>query len=109
MNPETTIQNKIRLKLSKLGILNFRNNTFAIKDPKTGRLIRGGLAVGSSDLICCKPVLITSEMVGQTIGQFVAIEVKCPGKKPTKDQIQFGDTVKAHGGEFIVACHEDEV
>lgn len=109
MNEETGIQNKIRIALSEKGILNFRNNTFALKDPKTGRLIRAGLCNGSSDIIAIKPVLITLEMVGQTIGQFMAIEVKCPGKKSTKEQLTFGEQVKNKGGIFKVAFSEDDI
>lgn len=108
MNPETPIQNKIRLKLSSQGILNFRNNTGALKD-KDGRLVRYGLCVGSSDIIGIKPVLITPEMVGQVIGQFMAVEVKCPNKKPTKDQLNFGEQVEKKGGIFKVAYGDEDV
>lgn len=108
MNKETARQNKIRLKLSKKGILNFRNNTGALRD-KDGRLVRYGLCTGSSDIICCEPVLITPDMVGQTIGRFLAVEVKESGKKPTKDQLQFGKGVEDHGGRFIVAYGEGDV
>lgn len=109
MNEETSRQNKIRMTLSNKGILNFRNNTFALKDPKTGRLVRAGLGKGSSDIIAIKPVLITPEMVGQTIGQFMAIEVKCPGNKPTRDQLNFGEQVKKKGGIFKVAFSEEDI
>lgn len=108
MNPETHIQNRCRLRLSQLGVLNFRNNTFALKDPATGRLVRGGLCNGSSDIIGCKPVTITADMVGQVIGQFVAVEVKTPGKEATDAQSNFLRAIRAHGGLTGVAHSEDE-
>jgi len=109
MNPETPVQNRCRLRLTKLGVLNFRNNTGALKD-KAGRLVKFGLFTGSSDIIACKPVTITQDMVGKVIGQFTAIEVKCPGKdvEPGGDQDNFLKAVRAHGGLAGVAHSEDE-
>lgn len=60
----------------------------------------------SSDLIGIKPVLITPQMVGQTIGQFWAVEVKAPGvpinpnDKHQRGQHAFGALVTRFGGEF---------
>lgn len=82
---EKTIQAKIRLALGKEeGVVLFRNNTGAFNDGV--RLIRYGLAIGSSDLI------------GIVDGRFFALEVKQPGKKPTKEQLQFLGCVRRHGG-----------
>ena len=108
MNPETSLQNKLRLKLHKLGVLNFRNNTGALKD-KNDRLVRYGLCKGSSDIIGIRPVRITPEMVNEIIGQFVAVEVKVPGKRATDDQQQFLQAVRGHGGLAGVAHSEEEV
>ena len=98
---ETAIQNQVRLDLSDAGVLNFRNNTGALKDKK-GRLVRFGLFVGSSDVIGITPVKITQDMVGQTIGVFTAIETKKPkhktAKKRLEDQANFIESVKKHGG-----------
>ena len=60
---------------------------------------------GVPDFIACVPQKITSEMVGQTIGVFVAIETKAPGKLHTltplqKRQIEAIRT--AHGHAFVV-------
>jgi hypothetical protein len=108
MNEETALQNKIRMALSEKGILNFRNNTGALKD-KDGRLVRYGLCKGSSDIIAIKPVLITPEMVGETIGQFVAIEVKTPTSRPTKDQLNFNKQINDKGGIAIIARDAEDI
>lgn len=43
--------------------------------------VQNGMGVvGIPDIISCVPVQITPEMVGKTIGCFVGIETKAPGK-----------------------------
>lgn len=48
---ERNIQALILMALSEAGCLVWRQNTGAYKEPKTGRLIRYGLCVGSSDIV----------------------------------------------------------
>jgi len=108
MRTETDILNLIRLALSDKGIINFRNNVGALKDIN-GRLVKYGLCIGSSDIIAIKPVVITPEMVGSTIGQFMAIEVKCQGKKPTVEQKRFLEIIRKHGGLAGVARSVEEL
>lgn len=81
---EAAVQTQLRLEASRQGMRLFRNNVGACKD-ENGRIIRYGLCneskqlnakVKSSDMIGIRPVLITPDMVGQMIGQFVAYEVK---------------------------------
>lgn len=48
---ERVLQNKIILALSKEGCLIWNNDTGAVKDARTGRYIKYGLAVGSADLV----------------------------------------------------------
>lgn len=85
--PEAEVQQQIRLQAPKSGQILWRNNNGACFDD-TGRLIRYGLAhdskqinevFKSSDLIGINPVVITQEMIGRTIGQFFAVEVKPEG------------------------------
>lgn len=110
---EAAVQQLVRLEASRLGMRLFRNNVGACKDD-TGRVIRYGLcndsaqmnkAVKSSDLIGIRPVIITPDMIGHTIGQFVAREVKRPGwsyRGTDREVAQqaFGQLVLKLGGDF---------
>lgn len=110
---EAAVQQLIRLEASRLGMRLFRNNVGACKDD-TGRVIRYGLcndsaqmnkAVKSSDLIGIRPVIITPDMMGHTIGQFVAREVKRPGwsyRGTDREVAQqaFGQLILKLGGDF---------
>lgn len=113
---ESTIQAEIRVEAAKLGMYLWRNNTGATYDAK-GNFIRFGLAndsakmsktIKSSDLIGIRPVVITQDMVGKTIGQFVAREVKREGWK-YKDtqreqaQLKFLELVRDMGGDALFA------
>lgn len=105
---EIDIQNSIRKALSEEGVVNWRNHTFALKDKETGRLVRGGLCVGSSDVIAITPVVITSEMVGSTVGVFTAVEVKTGTGKATQAQSNFIAMIRKHGGLAGVARSVEE-
>lgn len=81
---EAAIQQNVRLEASRIGARLWRNNVGAFTD-EYGNFIRYGLAnesaqvnkvIKSSDLIGIKPVLITPDMVGHVIGQFLSREVK---------------------------------
>lgn len=72
------------------------------------RMLTAGLCPGSSDLICLRRLIITPEMVGQTVAQFVAIEVKVPGKGPEPAQRTFIDNVAQAGGVAGVARSVEE-
>ena len=58
---------------------------------------------GTSDIIGCRSVLITPAMVGQTIAQFVAVEVKRPGEKPEKHQERYLALMRSRGAVAGVA------
>ncbi len=100
-NDEAGAQQNARFVIARAGGLVWRNNvgaTPAVVDahcPKCRfnfeikqRIVRYGLCndshqlnalFKSSDLIGVVPRLITPQMVGSTIGQFLAVEVKKPG------------------------------
>jgi len=109
---ESAVQQHIRLDAAQLGIDLWRNNSGAFQD-ETGRWIRYGLCneskalskkVKSSDLIGVTPVVITPEMVGQTIGVFTAIETKpsdwrmVPSDERATAQEAYCDIVRRAGG-----------
>lgn len=113
---EAAVSNDVRLEGGHKGVRLFRNNVGACED-KTGRIIRYGLAneskemnkeLKSSDLIGIRPLLITDNMVGCTIGQFVAREAKprnwayC-GNDHERAQLNFLNFVIALGGDACFA------
>lgn len=98
---EARAQQQVRLSIAKQGGLAWRNNVGALKTTTRHTCprcqfrftakqtpIRWGLCndsaklntkVKSSDLIGIIPRLITPDMCGTTIGQFLAVETKMPG------------------------------
>ena len=91
MNQETAIQRRIMLALSKEGCIVWRNETGAAHVGKViykkGRMLPFGLCRGSSDIIGLCPR-----------GRFLAVEVKTPTGRATKEQLNFIAQVKAKGG-----------
>lgn len=81
----------------------FRNQVGATHTPD-GRLIRYGVCnPGGSDLIGWTPVVITEDMIGQTVAVFTAVEVKTPIGRPTEDQLNFIRSVVKGGGYAGIA------
>ena len=83
---EATVQAKVRLMASQRGWILWRNNVGVLLDSR-GIPVRFGLAndskivnknYKSADLIGIKPIRITQDMVGTTIGQFISRECKHP-------------------------------
>jgi len=120
---ESPVQQRIRLAAAYRGIELWRNNSGALQDPRTGRLVRFGLAnesaalnarIKSSDLIGITPVTIKPDMVGKTLGVFTAIECKesgwhlTPSDERGHAQAAFHSIVRAAGGiAGFVTCEED--
>lgn len=96
-NLETVIQGRIMEALSVAGCLVWRNNTGALPDGRTGRLVKYGLCKGSSDIIGIAPG-----------GRFLAVEVKTPTGRATKEQELFLAAVRRRGGIGFVARSADE-
>jgi ribosomal protein S19 len=76
------------------------SNSMVIQHP---RPLHAGLCVGSSDIIGITPVVITEDMVGQTIGVFTAPEIKAGLDQPSEQQLKFIAMVKKLGG-FAGIC-----
>lgn len=89
---EANIQNDILVELSKAGCMVWRQNTGAYRDPKTDRLIRYGLCVGSSDIIGICPD-----------GVFLAVEVKKKTGRATEKQLRFIENINRQGGRAGIA------
>lgn len=102
-NAETNIQNNIMLEMSKKGAMVWRNQTGkfrSMNDPN--RIVSVG-QVGSPDIIACVPTIITAEMVGQTVGLCVGIEVKTETGKQKPEQKLWQAAFEKHGGRYILA------
>lgn len=116
---EAAIQNLVRLEAGRLGFPLWRNNVGAVLTPGKG-MVRYGLAndskkmnaeVKSSDLIGVRPIIITPDHVGQTIGQFVAREAKASDWKFTGTdrelaQLHFLEIVAELGGDAAFTIGE---
>ena len=77
-------------------LLSIKNGIAIIQN---ARSVEFGLSKGASDCIGWRPIEITSEMVGKTIAQFVAIEVKTKSyKNLTSKQANFLSRVYQSGG-----------
>lgn len=95
------------LRASELGmlLLRYQCGTFQTMD---GRPVKVGTP-GVSDCIGFRPVVITQDMVGQRLAQFVACEVKTPKGRATEQQKQFLALVEQAGGVAITARSADDV
>jgi hypothetical protein len=103
---EHEIQQRIRLACGRGPVRLWRNNTGAIVDQQ-GRFVRFGLCKGSSDLIGLRSLEITTELVGQRIAQFVALEVKATQGVLSPEQRAFLRLVQQLGG-VAAACRSAE-
>lgn len=76
--------------------------------------IQNGLGVhGIHDRVGCVPVVVTPQMVGKTIGLFVSVESKKPGRRNEKDrgmskhQVLVMGATEAAGG-IAICCDGEE-
>ena len=109
---EAGVQQAVRFNAASAGCILWRNNVGALED-KDGRHVRYGLCndsaklnrnIKSHDLIGIRPRLITPDMVGTTIGQFMSREVKAAGwtyRGTDREvaQAAFGALVNIKGGD----------
>ena len=94
---EHEIQQRIRLACGHGPVRLWRNNSGALVDQQ-GRLVRFGLCKGSSDLIGLRTLEITPALVGQSIAQFVALEIKTARGDVRPEQRAFLQLVEQLGG-----------
>lgn len=112
---EKAIQSAVMLAASQAGFTIWRNNcgmawagdATRLKDGsvliRNPRPLHVGLCKGSADLIGLKPVVVTEEMLGRTLAQFAAIEVKTPRGKLSEHQARFLAFVESKGGLALLA------
>ena len=122
MRSEREIQDMVRVEASKCGARLWRNNLGA-GTLANGNFIRWGLAndstslnavLKSSDLIGIRPVIITQEMVGTTVGVFLSREVKREGWKfrgtlEEKAQQAWIDLINSMGGDAAFTTGERSI
>ena len=92
MTPESRILAEIRIALSEQApdAVFWRLHQGQGYTPD-GRHLRGGLVAGAADLIGVGPG-----------GRFLAIEVKAPRGKVSREQTQWGAIIRKHGGFYAV-------
>lgn len=119
LTSESAVLSTVRIEASNKNILLFRNNVGVLKDD-TGRPVRYGLgnessqanaAFKSADLIGVRPVLITPQMVGVTIGQIVSRECKRPGWRYGGNarehaQLRWAEMIVSYGGDAAFCTGE---
>lgn len=98
MTPEGRVKQLIKAWMERLGMWSFQP------------VSNGMGAHGIPDRIGCLPLTVTPEMVGKTIGVFVAVEAKAPGKKHNTSPLQRAQIAaisKAHGFVVVADCADD--
>lgn len=101
-NPETVLQQEIRLEVSKRckGVRLFRNQVGAAK--VNGSWLKYGLTNGSPDLVGWQSLVIDESMVGQRVAVFVGLEVKTDDGTLRDDQKRFLSALDVAGGISFV-------
>lgn len=105
---EHAIMQRVMLAASRLGWRVFRNNVGVLPD-RRGIPIRYGLCPGSADLVGWRSLVITPDMVGSTLAQFVSVEVKGPRGKLSDEQARWRNAVEQAGGLALVARGPDDL
>ncbi len=116
---ESAILNLVKKEASDKGCRLWRNNVGALHTAD-GNFLRYGLANESSqinkvfksaDLIGIRPIKITQDYVGHTIGQFVSREIKksgwrYSGNEREKAQLNWAELILSFGGDACFAVSE---
>lgn len=121
-NSEAGVLSRIKLEASEKGCRLWRNNVGATYT-KDSSFIRYGLAnesrsvnkrLKSADLIGIRPVKITREMTGITIGQFMSREIKhsdwvYSGTEREEAQLRWAKLIISLGGDACFATNEGTI
>lgn len=116
ISTEAALSHSYRVQASEIGGRLWRNNVGA-GTLENGSFVRWGLCndteqlnkqIKSHDLIGIKPVLITPEHVGSTIGQFWSREVKAPGwtyrgTERERAQLKWANLINSLGGDAAMS------
>lgn len=116
---EAYTQSIVRLEGARKGLKLWRNNVGVLPDER-GVPVRYGLAndskklnesIKSADLIGWRPVIITQQMTGSRIAQFVSRECKHMGWRYTgagrePAQLRWAEAVNADGGDACFVTGE---
>lgn len=95
-NLERDIQDRVRLILGADRACVFWRNNVGLAKTERGAKVRFGLFPGSADL------------VGLFRGRFVAVELKTPVGRQSKEQRQWQGVVEDHGGIYVLVRSEDD-
>jgi len=120
---ETPLAKKCLLKIGRLpGIRIFRNNVGMAYQGKTKffkkplrvlitkfRRIKFGLLVGSGDYIGWKTVIITPDMIGTKMAQFLSVEIKTEFGVRSDEQIKWCENVRKQGGIAVFVDNLDDI
>lgn len=101
---EAAVLAGVRLEAGRRGWRLFRNNLGAMQDPRTGRVVRYGLANESKAM---NDVVKSADLIGWTDkGQFASVEVKGVGARTDADRLaaqeRWRDLVLSCGGVAII-------
>lgn len=122
MLSEMGVQSRGLLNAARAGFRLFRNNVGVLRNPDTGQPVRYGLANDSpainkkwksGDLIGWRSVVITPDMVGQTLAVFTSRECKHEGWQYSGDpheaaQLNWANLVNQAGGDACFMASPDE-
>lgn len=116
---EAAVSSVVMLEAARKDVYLLRNNVGVLED-RNGRPVRFGLAndrkesnqiLKSGDFIGVRPVLVTQQHVGVTLGQFVSREIKATGWRYTGTerevaQLAWANKIISLGGDAAFATGE---
>lgn len=108
---EAELQSEIWRAVGALPGVRLFRNAMGVATFAGGQRVKFGLAnPGGSDLIGLRSVVVTRDMVGQTLAVFTAMEVKTPEGRVEPEQRNFVEFVQRFGGiAGVVRSPEDGV